>query len=126
MEATPYLEALRYVSNAKESLQKAGKNGGQYKDIKYVKAASGMAYSAVLFAIDEYLKRKEGIKFTKPKSIEEYRIRIGKQNKKMLDLLNIAYDSLHLAGYYHGTTSAAVISFGMESTNKIIEYIKEQ
>ncbi len=122
----PYEEALRYMENAKETLKKAGKDGGQYEDKKYVRTASGTAYNAVLIAIDEYLKRKEGLKFRKPKSIEDYQNRITKQNKKILDLLNATYDTLHLAGYYHGTTSVKTITSGFEDAYKIIEYIKAE
>jgi uncharacterized protein (UPF0210 family) len=124
MEKTAYKEALRYMDNAKETLKKAGKELGTYKDIKYVKTASGTAYNGVLIALDEFLKRKEGIKFKKPKSIEEYRTRIAKQNKKLLEFVNAVYDELHLAGYYHGTQSEKTIKNGFENAYKIIEYIK--
>ncbi len=121
---SPYEDAMRYMENAKEVLKKADKRDGQYSDIKYVKMASGTAYSATLLALDEYLLRKEGAKFKKPKSIDDYRIRIGKQNKKVLDWLNAIYDALHLAGYYHGTTSYITIKRGMSDAMKIIELIK--
>lgn len=125
MELTPYKESLRYMENAKETLQKAGKDFGTYKDKKYVRTASGTAYSAVLLALDEYLKQKEGLKFKKPKSIEDYQSRITKQNKKLLALLIEAYDTLHLAGYYHGTNSVNTITRGFNNAYKIIEYIKD-
>ena len=121
---TPYEDALRYMDNAKEALKKAGKKGGEYEDVKYVKSASGIAYSAVLLALDEYLLRKEGAKYKKPKSIEAYRIRVGKQNKKVLSWLNVVYDTLHLAGYYHGTTSFKIIKLGMDESMKIINLVK--
>ncbi len=123
-KSTPYAEAHRYMDNAKETLKKAGKEGGLYIDKKYVKTASGIAYNAVLLAIDKYLKQKEGANFKKPKSIEDYQSRITKQNKKLLALLNAAYDSLHLAGYYHGTHSVKTITSGLEDAYQIIEYIK--
>ena len=125
MENTPYQEALRYMANAKESLQKAKKEDGIYNDIKYVRAASGIAYSGVLLALDEYLKRKEGGKPKKPKSIEDYTSRIFKQDKKLLSLVYSVYDALHLAGYYHGTHSVKTITTGLEDAAKIIEYIKD-
>jgi hypothetical protein len=124
MENTAYEEALRYMDNAKETLKKAGKENELYKDIKYVKTASGTAYSGVLLAIDEYLKRKEGLKYKKPKSIEDYRTRVAKQNKKLLTLLNNAYDSLHILGYYFGTNSVKHIATGFEEAYQVIEYIK--
>jgi phosphomannomutase len=123
--ATPYLEALRYMENAKETLKKAGKDDYDYEDIKYVKVAAGTAYAAVLLALDEYLKRKEGNKYKKPKSIEDYTKRIAEQNKKLLSNLRVAYDTLHLAGYYHGTKSTKIIKTGFEEAFAIIEYIKD-
>ena len=84
----PAEEAQRYLDNAKEILrEKAGKKDGLYADVKYVKMASGTAYSAALLILDEFLKRKEGDKFVKPKSIEDYTNRIRKYDKKLLRLL---------------------------------------
>jgi hypothetical protein len=122
---TPYLEALRYMENAKELLAKAGKKDYRYDDIKYVQIASATAYSGVLIALDEYLKRKEGIKYAKPKSIEDYTSRVAKQNKKLVALLSDVYAALHLAGYYHGTDSTKVIKLGFDEAFAIIEYIKD-
>lgn len=122
---TPYQESLRYISNAKQTLKEAGKKDGRYADVKYVKTASATAYSGVLIALDEYLRKKEGSGFRKPKSIEDYSKRIAIQNKKLLGLLDSVYDSLHLAGYYHGTHSVKTIASGFEDALAIIEYIKE-
>ena len=123
-EKTVYLEAMRYIANAKETLEKAGIQDGMYKDVKYVQTASGTAYNGVLIAIDEYLKRKEGLKFKKPKSIEDYMLRLRKQNKSLVRLLNDVYDDLHLAGYYHGTRSISTIKTGISKAKQIIEHIK--
>jgi hypothetical protein len=123
--ATSYLEALRYMDNAKENLQKAGKDEGLYKDKKYVRTASGIAYNAILIALDEYLHRKEGNSYKKAKSIEEYKSRITNKDKKLLTLLVSAYDTLHINGYYIGTTSVKTITSGFEDAYKIIEYIKD-
>jgi hypothetical protein len=61
---TAYSEALRYMDNAKETLKKANKDEGLYKDKKYVRTASGI--NAVLITLDEYLEKKEGeVKFKK-------------------------------------------------------------
>jgi Domain of unknown function (DUF5618) len=122
---TPYQEAHRYIANAKSTLkEKAGKKDGDYADVKYVQTAAGTAYIGVLLALDEYLFRKEGIKFAKPKSIEEYRTRIGKQNKKLVTLLNEAYAELHISLYYHGIPSVRVMNHGLNTALEIIEYIK--
>ncbi len=121
---TPYQEANRYIENARLTLkEKAGKKDGEYADVKYVQTAAGTAYVGVLLALDEYLLRKEGKKFTKPKSIEEYRTRIAKHNKKLLSLLNEAYADLHISLYYHGIPSVRVMNNGLTTALEIIEYI---
>ena len=117
-------EIRRYLDNAKEILStKAQKNGNEYRDIKYVQMASGTAYNATLMIVDEYLKRKEGAKYSKPKSIEDYRNRLRKYNKTLLSYLNEAYDTLHLAGYYHGTPSVRTIKEGLDATEKMFSMI---
>ena len=82
--------------------------------------AAGTAYNATLMIVDEYLKKREGMKYAKPKSIEEYRNRLRKCDKKLLSYLNEAYDTLHLAGYYHGTPSVRTIKDGMDATKKML------
>ena len=119
-----YPEIDRYLANAREILStKAQKDGNEYKDINYVQMASGTAYNAVLMIVDQYLKKKEGEKFVKPKSIEEYRNRVRKYNKTLLSYLNEAYDTLHLAGYYHGTPSVRTIKEGLDATKKMLAMI---
>ena len=121
---SPAEEAARYLQNAKEILrEKAGKKDGLYADVKYVKMAAGTAYSAALLILDEYLKQKEGIKFVKPKSVEDYTSRIRKYDKKLLSLLVDIYDELHLAGYYHGTRSVNTIQTGLNNVTKMLAYI---
>ena len=116
-----YPEIDRYLANAREILStKAQKEGIEYKDIKYVQMASGTAYNAALMIADEYLKKREGAKFVKPKSIEDYRNRLRKYNKTLLSYLNEAYDTLHLAGYYHGTPSVKTIKEGLDATRKML------
>jgi len=120
----PAEEAARYLQNAKEILrEKAGKKDGLYADVKYVKMAAGTAYSAALLILDEYLKQKEGIKFVKPKSIEDYTSRIRKYDKKLLRLLVNVYDELHIIGYYHGTRSVDTIQTGLNNVTKMLAYI---
>lgn len=121
---SPAEEAARYLQNARQILtNKAGKKDGLYADVKYVKMAAGTAYSAALLILDEYLRQKEGIHFTKPKSIEDYMSRLRKYNKKLLALLADVYDELHLAGYYHGTKSVNTIQTGLENVKQMLTYI---
>jgi hypothetical protein len=123
-ETNPYQEALRYMQNAKIYLKQADKKGSDYQDEKYVRTASGVAYNGVLLALDEYLKQKEGLKYEKPNSIEEYMTRVSKQNKSLKNLLKLTYITLHIDGYYHGATNVKLINIGMENAYKIIDYIK--
>ena len=121
---SPAEEAARYLQNAKEILsEKAGKKDGLYADVKYVKMAAGTAYSAALLILDEYLKQKEGVKFIKPKSIEDYTNRVRKYDKKLLRLLVNVYDELHIIGYYHGTRSVDTIQTGLSNVTKMLAYI---
>jgi uncharacterized protein (UPF0332 family) len=120
-----YAEAIRYMDNAKEVLQKAKKEDNFYSDRKYVRMACGTAYNGVLLALDAYLKLKE-VELPKKarRSIEFYIGNIGKIDRKLLKYLNGAYDTLHLAGYYDGNLSARVIKDGFDHAYEIINKIK--
>ena len=118
-----YAEAMRYVQNATEILQKAHKEDKHYCDRKYVRIACGTAYSGVLVALDGYLKLK-GIPEPKRKSIDYYRKSIGQIDRKLLADLNDAYDTLHLSGYYDGNLRAGVIREGFDAACDIIERLK--
>jgi len=121
-----YGEAMRFMNNAKECLQKAKKEDRFYHDTKYVKMACGTAYSGVLVALDGYLTLK-GIEKPKKKlrkSIEYYQENLAKLDKKLLNYVNSAYQILHLYGYYDGTNSADVVKTGFDLAYTIIEKIK--
>ena len=51
-------EPLRYLNNANQILKSAPVEDGIYADVKPVREACGVAYLAVLIAIDEYLLRR--------------------------------------------------------------------
>ena len=119
-----YVEAIRYMDNAKETLIKAGKEDDLYKDDKYVKTACGIAYCAVLKALDGYLLLKEVKRQKGRKSIEYYCENISKIDRKLMQYLNNAYMTLHLDGYYDGNVSVDTISSGFKSAYLIIDKIK--
>ena len=121
-----YGEAMRYMDNAKEYLKQAKKEGKMYRDRKYVRTACGTAYNGVLIALDCYLMLKGVKKPSKKerKSIEFYQLNLGKLDRKMLDNLNMAYQILHLYGYYDGIESVNVIKEGFYFANMILEKIK--
>ncbi|GHT65822.1 hypothetical protein FACS189452_00620 [Bacteroidia bacterium] len=126
----PYAEALRYMSNAEENLQKTRKEDNLYLDKKYVSAACGIAYKGVLHAMDAWLaingkpiptKRD---KAKKHRDINMYRAEVTKLDGRMLARLNSVYDVLHLAGYYDEEQDVRVIRPGFEIAYEIIARIK--
>ncbi|MDR3219696.1 MAG: DUF5618 family protein [Dysgonamonadaceae bacterium] len=119
-----YTEAMRYMHNAKETLQKAGKEDNYYNDRKYVKTACGIAYNGVLIALDTYLLLKGIAKTKGRKSIEYYCEQISKLDKKMLRQVNNAYEILHLSGYYDGIQDAIVVKRGFDEAYELIDRIK--
>jgi hypothetical protein len=120
-----YREAIRYMDNAKEALQKADKEGKYYREAKYVRMACGTAYSGVLVALDAYLALK-GIELPKRKrrSIDFYTLNIAKTDGKLLQYVNDVYGILHLSGYYDGILNASVLNEGFDAAAKIIDKIK--
>ena len=119
-----YAEAIRYMDNARQTLRKAGKDDDTYQDSKYVKTACGIAYNAVLKALDGYFLLKD-IKLPKNrKSIEFYRSHVAKIDQKLLVYLNGAYSVLHLEGYYDGILVVDIINSGFKLAYTIIDKIK--
>ncbi|MCL1947702.1 MAG: DUF5618 family protein [Chitinivibrionia bacterium] len=123
-----YTEAVRYMDNAKEALQKAKKDGNFYADEKYVRTACGTAYLGVLIALDAWLKIKDVVlpSKKKQKSIEFYNENIAKIDKKMISRLQTVYRILHLEGYYWGENHIKVISGGFDAAYEIIDKIKPE
>jgi hypothetical protein len=121
-----YTEAMRYMDNAKQCLQKAKKEDRYYSDSKYVKMACGTAYSGVLVALDGFfaLKGVEAPKKKARKSIEYYTENVSKLDEKLLNNVNSAYQILHLSGYYDGNRNANVIKEGFDEAYHVIEKIK--
>jgi len=123
-----YNEAIRYMDNAKETLQKAKKDGNYYTDKKYVSTACGTAYKGILLALDAWFVLKGIPKPSKKqrKSIEYYMSNITKIDKKLVASLHSAYNILHLDGYYDGITNVKIIADGFEVAYEIIEKIKPE
>ena len=123
-----YTEAIRYMDNAKEALQKAKKDGNHYIDRKYVRTACGTAYLGVLIALDAWLKIKDVAlpPKKKQKSIEFYKENIAKIDGKMVSRLQTVYRILHLEGYYWGEDNIKAISGGFEDAYEIIDKIKPE
>jgi hypothetical protein len=116
------------MDNAKETLQKAKKDGNYYADKKYVRVACGTAYSGVLVALDAWFVLKGIPKPNKKqrKSIEYYMSNIAQIDKKLATALHSVYNVLHLDGYYDGILSVKIINSGFEDAYEIIEKIKPE
>jgi|SRR6218665_668054 len=122
-----YLEAMRYMDNAIKMLSEKGKKkDGRYHDIKYVRAACGIAYSGLLLATECYLEMK-GKPVVKKKgsrlSVEQYKENLAKVDRKALDYFIDAYNILHLNGYYDGINNAVTIKLGFDSAMEIFKRI---
>jgi len=120
----PYKEAMRYIENARKQLDDAGIDGKFYDDEKYVKTASGTAFSGMLYALDALFDYKNVPKRKGRKAIEYYKQNLAKIDKKLLNYLNSAYNVLHLEGYYSGEKKINVIQEGFDSAITIINALK--
>ena len=109
--------ARRCVANAKQLLfEKAGKEEGNYQDLKYVRMAGHAAYFGVLLALDELISKKVKGR----KAVKWYQEHLSAVDKKLLTSFNMAYDTLHLALAYDGNLDAVVVSAGMRQAEDII------
>jgi len=90
--------------------------------------ACGTAYNGILLALDAWFVLKGIPKPNKKqrKSIEYYMSNVAKMDKKMASFLHVAYNVLHLDGYYWGETNIKIISGVFETAYEIIEKIKTE
>ena len=121
-------ESLRYLNNAKKILKAAPVEDDTYTDIKPVREAFGIAYLAVLEAINEDLRKKGFTKKELPKSVDEYRKSLRKSlsvhDGKLLREFEKLYDALHIAGYYRGLIyDVNMVKDALKATKSFIEKI---
>ncbi len=118
-----FSKAIRYLKNAKETLAKSPIEYDLYKDEKYVKEASGMAYLAALTAIDGYLLSIGRTPDKLPASITEYEDAMRKipHNGKLMSALVCVYQNLHIFGYYRGGVATGMIKEGFQKARLIID-----
>lgn len=121
-------EAIRYLNNAKEILKDIPIEDNTYIEIKHVREAFGIAYLAVLEAINEYLLKKGLTKKELPKSVDEYRKALQKNlavhDGKLLREFEKLYDALHIAGYYRGLIyDVDMVKDALKATKSFIEKI---
>ena len=100
----PIDEARRYVDNAKDILKEHGEYDADtkmYGDQKYVRMAGNTLWNGMLVLLEAVFK----VKASKPKGrpdIIDYRKAIGDRNRKLLDAVNGAYETMHLYMGYDG------------------------
>lgn len=116
----PIEEARRYVANAEEVIQKAlyDPETKSYRDSKYIKTAGDILWKGCLIALDAVLGVRKG---KGSPSIQKYREAASKRDNKLLQFLNIGYDTAHLVMGYDGNKGKKVCDAGFEYANAIID-----
>jgi hypothetical protein len=117
-------EAVRYYKNAKQILGQAEIQYNRYVDTKPVQESAGMAYLAMLKAIDGFLIESGIDPNHLPTSTVDYQLalkRFSARNGKVLAAFHTAREHLHVFGYYRGGTSVEMIKEGFESARFVIE-----
>ena len=118
--ANPVEESRRYVDNARDVLQKHGKydaDTNHYDDRKYVRAAGHYLWNGVLIMLNAvfHVNEKQG-----RVSIDDYRLAVGRRDRKLLVLVNDAYDMLHLHMGYDGVLDKSACDRGFQVAIEII------
>ena len=117
----PVDEARRYVENAKSTLATNGKldpEANCYQDPKYVKAAGHYLWNAILIILDAVFMVKS--KYHPHPDIKDYKAEIVKRDKKLLTMVNAAYETTHITMGYDGNLSEDVCAGGIRLANEII------
>ena len=118
----PIEEARRYVENAKETLQEKGEFDPElrmYQDEKYVRAAGNYLWLGVLMALDAVFNVRKDRRTRA--DIKDYREAVAKRDRKLLALVNMGYDTMHLSMTYDGNQSKGVSDDGFRLANAIID-----
>lgn len=119
----PIGEAKRYLQNAKDLLsEKAGKNGEYYTDSKYVRMAGDTAWKGCLIALEAVFEVKATMPKNKRVSIDDYKDKVAKRDKKFLTVVLEGYQTLHLYMGYDGTKIYKTCAGGMEAAEQIIKW----
>lgn len=118
-EQDPIAEARRYVSNAEEIIQKSKLDVETklYRDKKYVRIAGDTLWKGCLIALDAVLDVRKGK--GRP-SIEKYKEAAGKRDRKLLQYVNVGYETMHITMGYDGVKGKKVCDAGFEYANDII------
>ena len=119
-KANPIEEARRYVANAEEIIERAvyEPETNSYLDSKYIKAAGDMLWKGCLIALDAVVSVRKGK--GRP-SIEKYKEAVAKRDQKLLQFVNMGYNTMHLVMGYDGNKEKKVCDAGFDRANAIID-----
>ena len=117
----PIEESRRYVANAEEVIQKAKYDPElqSYTDSKYIKAAGDYLWKGCLIALDALfgISKRKG-----SPDIRKYKEEAGKRDRKLLNSVNIGYNTMHLSMGYDGNKDKRVCDAGFANANDIINH----
>jgi len=121
-------EAVRYLNNARDILRRVPVERHVYVDRKPVREAMGTAYLAVLEAINEALTRRGVPRKDLPRSVDAYRIALGRHlgahNGRLMRQFESLYDALHIAGYYRGLLyDRKIVRDALDAAERFIDKI---
>ena len=123
----PIEEAKRYLQNAKDILkEKAGKDGEYYTDAKYVRMAGDTAWKGCLIALEAVFEVKQTMPKNKRVSIDDYKDKVARRDKKFLTVVLEGYQTLHLYMGYDGTKVYKTCAGGMETAERIIQWCEKR
>ncbi len=117
----PVAEAHRYVENAQQLLKEHGQLDHEtqlYRDRKYLQMAGNTLWNGVLLILDAVFHVRTEKRFHP--DIKDYREVIGKHDRKLLDLVNTAYETLHIILGYDGNRERNICNVGIRHANEII------
>lgn len=118
----PVKKARRYVDNAKKTIQENevfDEETGCYNDPKYIRTAGHLLWNAVLIILDAVFQVKTQQQ-PHPDNKEFLRA-VGKRDRKLLDLINTAYNVTHISMGYDGNLDKNTCQSGFRLTNDIID-----
>lgn len=118
----PVEEARRYVDNAKEILNENGEldvETRSYNDRKYVKMAGNTLWNGVLLILDAVFHVRQDRRTRV--HIEDYQKAVGKRDKKLLRLVTLAYEEMHIHMGYDGTRVKDTCDAAFRMANDIID-----
>lgn len=118
----PVEEARRYVDNAKKLLVENGELDMEtrlYGDRKYVKMAGNTLWNGVLFILDAVFHVRTDRR--RHADINAYRDAVGKRDKKLLTMVNVGYENMHIEMGYEGNPMKALCDGGIHLANDIID-----